>query len=697
MLETRFQRWWLALASGVAVSYACIGVVSQFCDTDVDNYKATSISQWGVWQQSLPAISNILELERLSSPLCASGRNLDLILPQDTRVYMSDMLGQTNQPKAGMFVYLTYFLFPREIAVSVDRPAQLLRNGFEGRPPRSVEEAVTNGYQVLVDTSQGDIKPRFARGLALKPPANPEWFHSKRDTLIAFLLPLLTALAGLWLLGILSPGLYQKMPFLEKLACSLGLGAMAVSALTLGMKLCGFHGRGVVLFVSAAGALTAIWNNRRAVGTEFSGGLQRAIQSPVVMLGALIFLIIFRLAGEIGLLEFDAVAAWALKAKIFYLYTGSEIVRWFSEPRLAHAHLDYPTLVPCLHAATYDSIGHVNEFVIKFWYAWMLLFLITGLGSITRGWKGRIAAPGFFLLALVLMPLTRKFVQWDGATLPLMFFTVLGIVECTLWQLEGNPARLVLGLLLLFGAAMVKFEGAIFLAAVLAWALVLPWCRRSIGRPPLVWRAAVFCILAALPFAALRSQIPVLDYESHWASYALRHPVVTASHWPAVFMVTVSKWFVSPRLSAWNGEGGHLHWAGQWEGLSSLYYHPTLGLAWFCLVMTLALWLAVPPRRTTMVWLFAVIASSVAALAVVFSSFVAVDGLTHVMSYTDERNAQRYLFPLLLGWAITVMLLLFVEEPVPAPSSSTSILVPADQIPAVASEAARLNNQVSRR
>jgi hypothetical protein len=102
--------------------------------------------------------------------------------------------------------------------------------------------------------------------------------------------------------------------------------------------------------------------------------------------------------------------------------------------------------------------------------------------------------------------------------------------------------------------------------------------------------------------------------------------------------------------------------------------------------MTLALWFAVPSKRKTLVWLFAVIASSVAALAVVFSSFVAVDGLTHVLGYTDERNAQRYLFPLLLGWGITVMLLLFGEEPGPAPSSSTSNQAPLDEIPAVASE-----------
>ncbi len=98
-----------------------------------------------------------------------------------------------------------------------------------------------------------------------------------------------------------------------------------------------------------------------------------------------VFLILFRLAACMGLVEFDAVADWAFKAKIFFLCTGHEIVGWFSNPRLAYAHMDYPTLVPSLHAATYDSIGHVDEFVTKFWPTWMLLFLLAGAGVVEPG------------------------------------------------------------------------------------------------------------------------------------------------------------------------------------------------------------------------------------------------------------------------------------------------------------------------
>ena len=44
------------------------------------------------------------------------------------------------------------------------------------------------------------------------------------------------------------------MPLLEQLAYGLGLGMMAMAALTLGIKLCGFHGYRVVFLVTAMGA-----------------------------------------------------------------------------------------------------------------------------------------------------------------------------------------------------------------------------------------------------------------------------------------------------------------------------------------------------------------------------------------------------------------------------------------------------------
>ena len=369
---------------------------------------------------------------------------------------------------------------------------------------------------------------------------------------MAFLLPLLTALAGMWLFRFLFPTLSGQMPLLEQLACGLGLGMMAVAALTLGVKLCGFHGRAD----SHCNCRGRHCGNMARPQSPFDrdcwrlpeDGSQSHYIAILLVVGLLVFLILFRLAGLQGLVDYDAVMAWMLKAKIMHLYTGNELVQWFSNPRLAHAHLDYPTLVPSLHAATYDSLGHVDEFVTKFWPTWMLLFLLAALASLNRAGKSWFHAPSFALLGLLLLPATQMYVQMEGGTLPMIFFTVMGFVQCAFWLVGKDRARLGLGLTLLFGAAMAKFEGFIFLALVGSWMLLLPSARPSLKPSPRFWRVLAFCFLAALPFICLRVQIPVLHYESGWAGYALHHPGTTLSNWPGIFMIHARSIVCEPRL-----------------------------------------------------------------------------------------------------------------------------------------------------
>jgi len=125
---------------------------------------------------------------------------------------------------------------------------------------------------------------------------------------------------------------------------------------------------------------------------------------------------------------------------------------------------------------------------------------------------------------------------------------------------------------------------------------------------------------------------------------------------------------VNPNLASWSGEGGRLHWTGRWDGLSSLYNHPTLGLAWLCLFMAVALWLAVPVRRQVIVWTLAMLVGALAAFSGVFASFVNITNLAQVIGYTGDDTAGRYLLPVLLAWFATMMTVFFAEL-----SSSTSI------------------------
>jgi hypothetical protein len=380
-----------------------------------------------------------------------------------------------------------------------------------------------------------------------------------------------------------------------------------------------------------------------------------------LVIGLAVFAILFRLAGLQGLLDPDAMR-WMLKAKILYLYNGGDIVRWFSNPGFAFAHLDYPTLVPSLHSATYDSLGHVDEFVTKFWPTWMLFFLIAGLVPVNGAGRSKWLAPLSGLLAFLLLPGIQQYVQWEGSTMPMIFFVVLGFVQSSIGLAQKDQARLGLGLTLLFGAAMTTYQGFIILAVAGGWVVLIPAVWPLFKPSSVIWRMTGFCLFAALPFIWLRARIPTVDYESHWTSYAAHSPGVMLSNWPGLALSQMARIFVNPDFAHWSAQGGKFHWAGNWEGLTSLYNHTTLGLAWFCVLLTIVLWFWSPSRRPIILWVFAVFVSVVVALSGVYASFVSIKGLDEVLGYTNEVAGGRYLLPVLAAWFAVALTLFCAKE-----------------------------------
>jgi hypothetical protein len=677
---------WAKLVAAALVAFAVLVITWQFRHYDGHGDEPygpyESLAQSFLRGKQLAGISNIVDRSEVGSTNTASGafQYADLVMPENVRVFMTDMTGPTNYNKIGYYFYSAYYLFPREVEVSVDQPTRMAYNGFLGRTSDSNEEMLAHGFDVRFDiTPDAQLSAKRLRPLSMKSPINPAGFNSCSDTALAFLLPLFTALAGMWLFRFLFSTPSGPMPLLEQLACGLGLGMMALAALTLGVKLCGFHGRGLMLIITAIGAIAEIGRDRKIFLARIADGYWKMVKSPativILVAGSLVFLILFRLAGLQGLADADALR-WMLKAKIMYLCAGNELVQWFSNPRLAHAHLDYPTLVPSLHAATYDSLGHLDEFVTKFWPAWMLLCLLAALASLNRAGNHWRHVSSFVLLGLLLLPATQMYVQWEGSTLPMIFFTVLGFVNCALWLAGKNSARLGLGLTFLFGAAMTKFEGFIFLALVGGWILLLPSTRPSLKPAPGSWRVLAFWFLAALPFICLRLQIPTLNYESIWMGDVLRHPTALLStlliNWARLFPIELARLFVNPDFANWNGEGGQLHWVGKWDGLSSLYNPSTLALGWLCLLLSVALWFAIPARRQIVVWILAMFLGVTAVLCGVFASFSSVYGLSEMINLTKDQAGGRYLLPMLLAWFATMMTAFFAGLPSSASTSGTS-------------------------
>jgi len=669
---------WAALIAASLVAFASLVLTWQFRHYNDVREPYPSLAMSILRGEQLAVISDISERDGQITSASGAERYADLVLPKDARIFMTDMIGPTNYSKIGQYFWMTYYLFPREIGTSLDHKTQLTKDGFLGKTSESDQEILSNGFDVRTDITSDRGTTRPLGNLPLRNPVNPDWFDSDFDLVIAFLLPLLTALAGMWLIRFLFPMLSERMPLLEQLAYSLGLGMMAVAALTLGVKLCGFHGQGLIFIVTAVGAIAEIWRDRKVLLTKIADSYWELVRSPItasfVIIGLLVFLILFRIAGLQGLVDGDAMR-WMLKAKIIHLYTGNELVQWFSNPRLTHAHLDYPTLVPSLHSATYDSLGHVDEFVTKFWPTWMLFFLIAALASLNRARNNWRHVASFALLGLLLLPATQMCVQWEGSTLPMIFFTVMGFVQCAFWLVGKDRARLGLGLTLLFGGAMTHLEGFIFLALVGGWILLLPSARPSLKPSPRVWRVLAFCFLAALPYVCLRVQIPSLEYETGWAGYAVRNPGATLSNWPSIFMILLARLFVNHDFANWSDEGGRFHWIGRWDGLSSLDNHSTLCLGWLCLLLTVALWFAVPARRQVVAWMLAMLVGAAAAFSGIFVSFIGIKGLSEAINYTVEA-AGRYLLPMLLAWFATMMTLFFADLPSSASTPGTGTTVP---------------------
>jgi hypothetical protein len=82
--------------------------------------------------------------------LSALGRQLDQVLNPNARVFVADMLGPTNASSTGYYYFLKNYLFPREVAISLDGKATSTATGFMGIPGDSPEIIKSNGFDVVV-------------------------------------------------------------------------------------------------------------------------------------------------------------------------------------------------------------------------------------------------------------------------------------------------------------------------------------------------------------------------------------------------------------------------------------------------------------------------------------------------------------------------------------------------------------------
>jgi hypothetical protein len=98
--------------------------------------------------------------------LSAEGRQLDAVLPPHARIYLTDMLGPTNQGSLGFYYFLRNYLFPRDLEIYVGQ-GSFTRNGFTGQAADSPEMLRTNGFDLVLvyQNNQLQLLPLTTNGV----------------------------------------------------------------------------------------------------------------------------------------------------------------------------------------------------------------------------------------------------------------------------------------------------------------------------------------------------------------------------------------------------------------------------------------------------------------------------------------------------------------------------------------------------
>jgi hypothetical protein len=114
----------------------------------------------------LRQISDPIERDKMCIGLSAFGRQLDAAVPPHARIYLTGMLGPTNQGGLGYYYFLRNYLFPRDLEIYLGQ-GSFTRNGFTGQAADSPEMLKTNGFDLVLvfENNQVQLLPLTTNGV----------------------------------------------------------------------------------------------------------------------------------------------------------------------------------------------------------------------------------------------------------------------------------------------------------------------------------------------------------------------------------------------------------------------------------------------------------------------------------------------------------------------------------------------------
>ncbi len=495
------------------------------------------------------------------------------------------------------------------------------------------------------------------------------------ERVLGFLLPLFIALAGRRIVGWMFPEVKtDAYSGGERFALGMATGALVFAQVVLAVALLGGWGLEIVAVGGFGwGAVELLISLKRFAADRARLGAWQNWRTALAWLALLPLVVLFGslfwLAGLEGLQEFDAVQSWAFKAKVFYLARGEAFFQAIHNPHVRSAHYEYPHLVPSLYTLSYALIGRVNEFILHNWPVWMLLAAIIGVLGLCR-WpkRNRVAAPAL-VTAIAFMPMTLRYVRMEGGTIPILFFVVLGFCQLMVAIEQGNTTRGLIGLFVLFGAAMTKIEGIITLgfSGIALWSC-FGTCSLFVRKRS--WLVAVICLTLGLPFVAFRAVGPVLHVDTTVPGNALQDVGRVLAVFPETVWLVVVPRFVSHDFAAWSvANKFDLTWTGSWEGLASLVDVQTAGFAWVAVVLTAMTVRTRASSRRPMVAFGLIMSGFLLVYCFLNACYSTLVGL----QFNLGKAMGRHLYPYLVAWGSTAAILFMrPEHPEPRSASDTS-------------------------
>jgi hypothetical protein len=151
----------------LSVSLAALGLVGSQFLANLNPDSQVSFTMLNQRASILSKIADPIKRDSYCIPLSAYGRSLDRALDKDARVFFSGMVGKTNGGKGGYYFFLSNYLFPRDVDLSLGTNAIFHQEHFEGVDCTSPDVLRSNGYDLMLRCEGSGIQliPLTQRGV----------------------------------------------------------------------------------------------------------------------------------------------------------------------------------------------------------------------------------------------------------------------------------------------------------------------------------------------------------------------------------------------------------------------------------------------------------------------------------------------------------------------------------------------------